>query len=58
MVRRYAHLSAELAPYADCLCALRAVDDPANGTFAAQVEKNGKGLALANSLIYCAPGRI
>lgn len=37
MVRRYAHLSAEhLAPYADRLCALRVVEDSANGTFTAQ----------------------
>ncbi len=33
MVRPYAHLSAEhLAPYADRLCALRVVEDPAVGT--------------------------
>lgn len=45
MVRRYAHLSAEhLAPYADRLCALRVVDDPADGTFTAQAV-NEKGLA-------------
>ncbi len=36
MVRRYAHLSADhLAPYADRLCALRSVDVPLDGTFAA-----------------------
>jgi integrase len=40
MVRRYAHLSADhLAPYADRLCALRAVEDPADGTFTAQAGK-------------------
>jgi integrase len=45
MVRRYAHLSAEhLAPYADRLCALRVVDDSADGTFTAQAV-NEKGLA-------------
>jgi integrase len=45
MVRRYAHLSAEhLAPYADRLCALRVVDDPADGTFTAQAV-NEKGPA-------------
>jgi hypothetical protein len=32
MARRYAHLSAEhLTPYADRLCALRVVEDPAGG---------------------------
>ena len=37
MVRRYAHLSAEhLAPYADRLCALRVVEESANGTFTAK----------------------
>jgi len=36
MVRRYAHLSADhLAPYADRLCALKSVDVPLDGTFAA-----------------------
>jgi integrase len=45
MVRRYAHLSAEhLAPYADRLCALRVVDESADGTFTAQAG-NEKGLA-------------
>ena len=38
MVRRYAHLSAEhLAPYADRLCAMRVVGEPANGTNLSQV---------------------
>jgi integrase len=38
MVRRDAHLSAEyLAPYADRLRALRAVEGPADGTFTAQL---------------------
>ena len=43
MVRRYAHFSAEhLAPHADRLCALRAVDDAVGGTFTAQaVNENG-----------------
>jgi integrase len=43
MVRRYAHFSAEhLAPYADRLGALRAVEDCADGTFTAQaVNENG-----------------
>ena len=43
MVRHYAHLSAEhLAPYADRLCALHAVEGPADGTFTAQaVNENG-----------------
>jgi integrase len=37
MVRRYAHLTAEhLAPYADRLCALRIVDESADGTIKAQ----------------------
>jgi integrase len=37
MVRRYAHLTAEhLAPYADRLCALRVVDESADGTIKAQ----------------------
>jgi hypothetical protein len=45
MVRRYAHLSAEhLAPYADRLCALRVVEDSADGTFTAQAV-NEIGLA-------------
>jgi integrase len=51
MVRRYAHLSAEhLTPYADRLCALRVLEDPAGGTFTAQ-STNEKELAVANSLI-------
>jgi integrase len=37
MVRRYAHLTAEhLAPYADRLCALRVVEESADGTIKAQ----------------------
>jgi integrase len=37
MVRRYAHLAAEhLAPYADRLCALRAVESESHGTNPAQ----------------------
>ena len=45
MVRRYAHFSAEhLAPYADRLCALRVVDETADGTFTAQAV-NDKGSA-------------
>jgi hypothetical protein len=44
MVRRYAHFSAEhLAPDADRLCALRVVDETADGTFTAQAV-NDKGL--------------
>ena len=40
MVRRYAHLACgHLAPYADRLCALRAVGDSADGTNMAQPEK-------------------
>jgi integrase len=40
MVRRYAHLSADhLAPYAERLCALRAIDCQVGGTFAALPEK-------------------
>ncbi len=44
MVRRYAHFSADhLAPYADRLCALRAVvESPPDGTFTAQAV-NEKG---------------
>jgi len=45
MVRQYAHFSAEhLAPYADRLCALRVVDEIADGTFTVQAV-NEKGLA-------------
>jgi integrase len=41
MVRRYAHFSADhLAPYADRLCALRVVDDPAVGTNWSQAGKS------------------
>ena len=37
MVRRYAHLTAEhLAPYADRLCSLEAVEDEIHGTNTAQ----------------------
>ena len=37
MVRRYAHLAADhLAPYAERLCALRAVETANHGTFTAQ----------------------
>jgi len=51
MVRRYAHFSAEhLAPHADRLCALRVVEESADGTFTAQ-STNEKELAAANSLI-------
>jgi hypothetical protein len=40
MVRRYAHLAAEhLAPYADPLCALRAVESENHGTNTAQAGK-------------------
>jgi integrase len=40
MVRKYAHLACEhLAPYADRLCALRVVEDSADGTNMAQPEK-------------------
>ena len=50
MVRRYAHFAIEhLAPYADRLCALRAVDDPVDGTFTAQAA-NDKGLAEAQAV--------
>lgn len=36
-VRRYAHLAAyHLALYAECLCALRAVESESDGTFTAQ----------------------
>jgi len=39
MVRRYAHLAADhLAPFAERLCALRAVDE-SYGTFSSQPEK-------------------
>jgi hypothetical protein len=37
MVRRYAHLAEDhLAPYAERLCALRAVEEDDHGTFKAQ----------------------
>ena len=37
MVRRYAHLAADhLAPYAERLCALPAVEEEIHGTFTAQ----------------------
>src|SRR3989304_6918670 len=52
MVRRYAPLAAgHLAPYADRLCALRAVDGPgpAGGTFAAQ-PANEKAPATSQGL--------
>src|SRR6266849_1339572 len=40
MVRRYAHFTAEhLAPYADRLCALRVVENAADGTFSPQRHK-------------------
>ncbi len=46
MVRRYAHLSADhLAPYADRLCALRAVESSGHDTNTAQPEMK-KGLAI------------
>jgi hypothetical protein len=59
MVRRYAHLSAEhLAPYADRLCALRAVEGPADGTFTAQ-SVNREGVSSLQPLDeFGAPGRI
>ena len=58
MVRRYAHFSAEqLAPYADRLCAVRAVEGPADGTFTAQ-SINDEGAASLQPLEKSgAPGR-
>ena len=57
MVRRYAHLSAEhLAPYADRLCALRAVANP-DGTFLSH-PGNSEGSAMSQPLdVSGAPGR-
>ena len=50
MVQRYAHFAAEhLAPYADRLCALRAVVSPDQGTKSAQAKKC-KGLASRQAL--------